>query len=131
MMDGNKYFLDTNIIVEFLRGNQLVINFLKQNTNYIVPAIVYGELIFGMENAKQFEKHTKQLQDFITNVQIIPIDSDTSKYYGKIKSQLRKSGKPIPDKDIWIASLSMQHNYTLITNDAHFTNVSLLKFKQI
>ncbi len=33
----------------------------------------------------------------------------TAKVYGKIKSQLKMKGKPIPENDIWIASLAQQH----------------------
>ena len=130
-MDGSNYFLDTNIIVEFLRGNPNAIAYLQKHTNFIVSAIVLGELSFGVENAKQFEKHIKQLDDFIVGIEIIKIDAETAITYGKIKSELRKKGKPIPENDIWIAALSLQHNLTLVTNDAHFKNVSLLKIKEI
>ena len=34
------------------------------------------------------------------------------KTYGEIKAKLKKTGRPIPDNDIWIAALSIQHNLT-------------------
>jgi len=130
-MDGNKYFVDTNIIVEFLRGNPNAITYLQKNRNYLVSTIVFGELTFGVENAAQYVKHTKQLKDFMVDVEIIKIDGETAKFYGKIKSELKKIGKPIPDNDIWIAALALQHNHTLVTIDAHFANVNLLQIKKI
>jgi tRNA(fMet)-specific endonuclease VapC len=33
---------------------------------------------------------------------------------------LKSAGKPIPENDIWIAALSMQHNIPLVTSDSHF-----------
>lgn len=130
-MDGNSCFLDTNIIVELLRGNSRVSSYLAENKNFVISAIVLGELEFGVQNAKQYVKHTKQLKDFMVGVQVISLDQQTAVLYGKIKTELRKLGKPIPDNDIWIAALTMQYNATLLTNDAHFKNIEALDFKQI
>ncbi len=131
MMDGSSYFLDTNIIVEFLRGNVAVANYLAENKSFVISAIVLGELEFGVQNAKQYVKHTKQLKDFMVDVQVVHLDEITAVFYGKIKTDLRKLGKPIPDNDIWIAALTMQYNAILLTNDAHFKNIEALDFKQI
>lgn len=130
-MGGNSYFLDTNIIVEHLRGNSSVSSYLVENNSFVISAIVLGELEFGIQNAKQYEKHTKQLKDFMDGVQVIHLDEKTAVFYGKIKTDLRKVGKPIPDNDIWMAALTMQYNAILLTNDAHFKNIEALNFKQI
>jgi len=130
-MDGNNCFLDTNIVVEFLRGNIQVINYLEENRNFVISAIVLGELEFGVQNAKQYVKHTKQLKDFMIGVQVINLDEKTAIFYGQIKTELRKIGKPIPDNDIWIAALTMQYNAILLTNDAHFKDIEALESKQI
>jgi tRNA(fMet)-specific endonuclease VapC len=130
-MDGNSCFLDTNIVVEFLRGNIQVINYLAENRNFVISTIVLGELEFGVQNSKQFVKHSRQLKDFMTCVEVIKLDKETAFSYGQIKTELRKLGKPIPENDIWIAALTMQYNTILLTNDAHFKNIEALKIKQI
>lgn len=130
-MVGNSCFLDTNIVVEFLRGNKLAINYLNENKNFVVSTIVLGELEFGVQNAKQHIKHSKQLKDFMVGVEVIKLDKETANYYGQIKTKLRKAGKPIPDNDIWIAALAIQHKAILVTNDAHFKNIAQLEYKQI
>ena len=126
-MAGNSYFIDTNIVVEFFRGNETVINHLNENKDFAIAAIVLGEQEFGIQNSKQHQKHSNQLKDFMTGVDVVKIDKETAVWYGKIKTELRKPGKPIPENDIWIAALSLQHNLTLVTNDAHFDSVNLLK----
>jgi tRNA(fMet)-specific endonuclease VapC len=40
--------------------------------------------------------------------------------------QLKQSGTPIPDNDLWIAALSLEHNVRLITRDRHFECVPQL-----
>ena len=99
-MAGNSYFIDTNIVVEFFRGNETVINHLNDNKDFAITAIVLGELEFGVQNSKQHRKHSEQLRDFMMGVDVINIDKETAVWYGKIKTELRKSGKPIPENDI-------------------------------
>ena len=38
-----------------------------------------------------------------------------------------KKSNPIPTNDVWIASIALQNNFTLITNDKHFKDVPNLK----
>ena len=131
MMDGNNYFLDSNIIIDLFRGNNKTATFITQNNAISIPVIVLGELLFGAENSVNPNKHFNQVNDFILNFKIFTIDEDTSKIYAKVKAKLKKAGKPIPDNDIWIAALALQHEFTLVTNDAHFKNINLLKIKHI
>ena len=51
------------------------------------------------------------------------LDISTARIYGRVKNALRQSGKPIPENDIWIAAVALQHDLTLITQDAHFEHV--------
>jgi tRNA(fMet)-specific endonuclease VapC len=130
-MVGNKYFLDSNVVIDLFRGNKKTLEFIQQDNFILVPVIVLGELLFGAENSLNPTKHYKQVNDFISDFEIINIDKETAKAYAEIKANLKKIGKPIPDNDIWIAALSIQHKLILVTNDGHFTNVDHLKIKQI
>jgi len=40
-----------------------------------------------------------------------------------LKSQLRTSGRPIPENDLWIAACAVQHDLVLVTRDAHFAEL--------
>jgi len=50
-------------------------------------------------------------------------DIETATHYARIKNDLRLKGKPIPENDIWIAALALQHGLILATRDAHFGEV--------
>jgi tRNA(fMet)-specific endonuclease VapC len=39
---------------------------------------------------------------------------------------MKRIGKPIPDNDLWIAALCVQHNLTLISRDPHFDRIPQL-----
>jgi len=40
---------------------------------------------------------------------------------------LHKKGHPIPENDIWIAALAMEHGPTLVSRDEHFKQIDELK----
>jgi tRNA(fMet)-specific endonuclease VapC len=54
---------------------------------------------------------------------ILMPDRATADVYGEICFALRRKGKPIPENDIWIAALTLQHGRPLLTRDAHFREV--------
>lgn len=130
-MSGKRYFLDTNIIIDLFRGDKAVYDFFQKHSNLAIPVIVIGELMYGAENSSHAKKHIQQVSDFISQVETIEINEETAVFYGKIKSQLKIDGKPIPENDIWIAAISAQHKVDLVTNDKHFKNVKSLKVKEI
>lgn len=38
-------------------------------------------------------------------------------------------GNPIPDNDIWIAAIAMEHDLTVLTGDKHFKAIDGLKLE--
>jgi tRNA(fMet)-specific endonuclease VapC len=44
--------------------------------------------------------------------------------YARIRLQLKKRGKPIPENDIWIAATCIVNTIPLYTLDKHFKEVS-------
>jgi len=57
---------------------------------------------------------------------ILPCDAETAFWYGIVKDGLRRTGQPIPENDIWIAAIALQHGLTLATRDKHFQTVENL-----
>jgi len=47
--------------------------------------------------------------------------------YGEIKSKLHRAGRPLPENDIWIAAIALQHDLTLATRDGHFAAIEGLR----
>ena len=123
-MSGN--LLDTNIIIDWFRGDEKTISFLN-NFDFEIPVIVIGELFYVAENSSKKEKHFEQIKSFIKEVSIINSTNETAEIYASIKSQLKQEGKPIPENDIWIAAIAIENNKSLVTNDQHFTLIKGLK----
>jgi predicted nucleic acid-binding protein len=50
-------------------------------------------------------------------------DKSTTFVYAELYRQLRSQGTPIPTNDLWIASLTVQHDWILCSQDAHFKSL--------
>ncbi len=119
-MDGEGV-LDTNAVIQILNGrldpSQLGFD------EILVPMIVVGELFFGVHKSARIEQNRRRLLNFLDLISIVAVDVEVAETYGRIKTQLRRIGKPIPENDMWIAATAMRHRLPLIANDNHFRNV--------
>jgi len=68
-----------------------------------------------------------RIDEFAANSIVLALDSETARQYGDVKNKLRLKGQPLPENDIWIAALALQHNLTLATRDRHFQEMEGLK----
>ena len=129
-MNGN-YLLDTNIVIALFSGEENVIKEINNAKQIFLPFIVIGELFYGALNSTNIESNINNLNEFCRNLEVVTCDFDTCLLYGKIKKQLKDNGTPIPENDIWIASIASQHKLPLVTRDIHFkyiTNIDLFKW---
>ena len=75
----------------------------------------------------------EELEFFLDSprVAVHAIDVETADFYATILDNLRAAGTPIPTNDIWIAAVSFQHGYQLLTKDQHFQLVPGLVHFQV
>ena len=128
-MTGNKFLLDTNIVIEVFDGNTVIADKINQLSEFYISAVVLGELYIGINRVTNKAKHLKKLNEFLKLCVVINIDSATATYYGKIIADLYKKGKPLPVNDVWIAASVIQHKFTLVTRDNHFNEIAGLNIK--
>lgn len=65
------------------------------------------------------------LQKFLdsSNVSTITISDKTTRLFAAIFQRLKLAGTPINTNDMWIAALTVEHDYLLVTLDADFRRV--------
>ncbi len=117
---SGKYLLDTNIVIALFANDVNVVEHLHNSENIFVPSIVLGELFYGALKSTNVKYNIERIKNFADNTSILSCDSETARFYGTIKNQLKSIGKPIPENDIWIASIAKQYELTLITRADHF-----------
>jgi tRNA(fMet)-specific endonuclease VapC len=122
----NGKLLDTNAASAIIDKDEAMQKWLRQDHEAFVPAIVIGELYFGVYKSSRVEANLARVEDFIMGNSILHCDVETGKVYGQIKQQLKVKGRPIPENDIWIAAIAIQYGLALITRDAHFNVIDNL-----
>ena len=120
--------LDTNRLTDLFQGDSLLADFLGTCDEVWIPLIVLAEIKAGFYGGSQQHRNYLLLQALLTKptVGILLPDRETAEQYARLFAQLKRAGTPIPDNDLWIASLALQHQLTLITRDRHFERIPQL-----
>jgi tRNA(fMet)-specific endonuclease VapC len=58
--------------------------------------------------------------------QVLLPGRQTAEHYARLFVQLKRAGTPIPDNDLWIAALALEHDLTVVTRDQHFQHIPQL-----
>jgi tRNA(fMet)-specific endonuclease VapC len=123
---SGRFLLDTNIVIAIFAKDSGVMDHLAQATEIFVPSIVLGELFYGAHKSSQSHTNIARIEEFAGDTIVLACDAVTGREYGRIKNDLRVRGRPIPENDIWIAAIAMQHGLTVVSRDGHFDEVSSL-----
>ena len=117
--------LDTNAYSALAKGNSRVRAVVEEADEVILPAVVFGELMFGFLNGSRFSENEKSLLRFLEEdgVSLQTVTRDIAERYGYVKAALKKNGTPIPENDIWIAATALETGTRLVTADSDFANV--------
>lgn len=121
------YLLDSNVVSEIANHNQTVIAKLNQAQAVFLPSIVLGELYFGVYKIAQTRRgrDLRAEYDALANrVGVLPCDRATADFYARVRGELELKGQRIPENDMWIAALALQHGLALATRDGHFKRVN-------
>ncbi len=115
--------IDTGVFIRWERDGGTV-NFGKWS-GYGEPAIsvvTQSELMVGVHRAntpQRKEKRLRFVQTVITNVSILPIDSQIADVHSQIVATLSESGLKIGPHDNWIAATAVTCDYDLLTTNAN------------
>jgi tRNA(fMet)-specific endonuclease VapC len=126
---SGKCLLDTNVVIALFAGESAIVDYLKGAEEVFVPSVVIGELYYGARKSSRVADNVARIDDFAASNVVLSCDTATAYRYGEVKNSLREKGRPIPENDIWIAAIALQHDLILLTSDAHFSEVENLRLE--
>ena len=125
------FLLDTNIVIAALKRERATLARVEDaEGSLFVPVIALGELYFGARKSARVEENFRRIEGFAARANILPCDGETARLYGEVKDGLGRKGRPIPENDIWIAAVALQHDLTLVSRDSHFEHVEGLELQR-
>ena len=126
-----RYMLDTcTIAYAKNREPACVLERLLQHdpSEICISSITMAELEFGVYRSSKPEKNRMALMMFLSNIAVLPFDSDAAFEYGDIRQKLKTAGIIIGANDMLIAAHARSRNLTLVThNTREFKPVERLK----
>lgn len=128
-----KYLLDTNICIYIIKKKpaEVLEKFRKIAEGEIcISAITVSELSYGVYNSLKIEQNLSALFGFLAPLCVLDFNTDDAIEYGKLRSELKKSGRIIGAMDMLIASQARSKDLILVTNNSsEFEKVNNLKIE--
>jgi tRNA(fMet)-specific endonuclease VapC len=129
-----RYLIDTDWVIHYLNGRDDIVRRLDelQPAGLGLSVISLAELYEGIYSSTDPQGNEQDLNDFLRGVQVIGIDEDACKIFGRERGRLRKAGQLIGDFDLLIASTGLHYEVTVLTNNRqHFERVEGLQIESI
>ena len=120
--------LDTNRLTDLFQGDAELADRLGECDEVWIPLIALAEMKAGFLGGSQQYRNESLLRTFLNKptVGILLPARETAEHYARLFVQLKRAGTPIPDNDLWIAALALEHDLQLLTRDRHFERVPQL-----
>lgn len=114
-----KYMLDTNIVIYTMKRRPEGVRerFKRHQGQICISSITLGELVFGAEYSSQVERNLRDIEGFISLVNVLDFDEKAACHFGRIRAELYKKGKPIGPYDMMIAGHARSNGLILVTNN--------------
>lgn len=121
-----RYLLDTNAAIAALE-ERITLPQGSSDVEVFLSYVALGELYFGAFKSSRVEANLERIRRLAATCPAVPINDETARVYGRLKGELRRKGRPIPDNDLWIAASAVQHDLVLLARDAHFDEIEALR----
>ncbi len=117
--------LDTNRITDLFRGDLELAEQLGTCEEVWIPLFALGEIRAGFHGGTRQRQNETLLNKLLAKptVRVLLPSRETAEHYARIFVQLKRAGTPVPDNDLWIAALVLEHDLVLITRDRHFERI--------
>lgn len=126
--------LDTNVLISLFKGDGKVSDVISAYDKILIPSIVLGEFKAGVVlDARNGDAQRAVLDSLLDSpsVEVVPVSEQTTDSYALLFKALKERGTPIPQNDLWIATLAMERAVPLFSLDRHFEIVPLLRLVRL
>jgi len=116
--------LDTNAVSALFAGDPALGEGLAGDDRHHLPVIVIGEYRYGLVRSRERGPLGRLFDLLIRESIVLPLVGETTEHYARVREELRRAGRPIPENDVWIAALSRQYELPIVSRDNHFDGIA-------
>jgi predicted nucleic acid-binding protein len=115
--------LDTNAVSGLLEGHAALEALLAREVRHELPVIVIGEYRHGLARSRLRRRLLPLFEELIRESTILPVTTATATAYATVRESLRAQRTPIPENDVWISALAIEHGLDIVSRDTDFDQV--------
>ena len=117
--------LDTDVCIEILRGNRLVIERRRAVPDDVATSwITAGELAYGAARSTRPQENRVVVDEFLSTLPIYGLDRAATRWFGELKAQLERGARTVADADLFIAAIALAQGAELVTgNRRHYGRI--------
>jgi len=114
-----KYMLDTNIAIFVIKRRPIEVlsTFNAHAEQMGISSITLAELLHGVEKSTFPLQNRKNVEDFVSRLEVLAYDDNAAVHYGDIRANLERKGTPIGVNDLHIAGHARSRGLILVTNN--------------
>ena len=119
-MNGKGFLLDTNAIIQLLKGNAELLSIIS-GADFISTSIISEMEYFSFSGLS--EEDVLLYQTFRSRIHVYGVSSDDPTFTSLVVSARKKFGMKLPDSII--AATARANDLTVLTVDEHFKRLAL------
>ena len=126
MQNQNKHLFDSNVIIDYLRGDERAVNLIEKTEMPIISVVTVGEIYQGVLNTKELQRTKEVIKSF----KVVYITKSISKGAVKLVENYHLTSG-LYFLDAIIVATAIENNFTLLTSNLkHFQMIEGLKVEK-
>jgi tRNA(fMet)-specific endonuclease VapC len=113
------FLIDTDIASFIFKGSDYADPYLPllDGQELALSFMTVAELFQWAILRKWGDRRLAQLEQYLSNYIIIPVDQPLCRQWAQIRCDRQKSGQPISPQDAWIAATAIRYDLPLVTHN--------------
>ncbi|MDE2695991.1 MAG: type II toxin-antitoxin system VapC family toxin [Chloroflexota bacterium] len=129
-----RYLVDTDWVIDYMHGVRRVADRIAALTpdGIGMSVVTLGELVDGVYGDADPQMSQRELDAFLQGVDLLDVDEEIARIFGRERRRLRVAGNLIGDMDLLIGATALRHGLTVLTNNRrHFERIEGLAIESV
>jgi len=116
-----KYLLDTNVLSDFARGDQVLMARLRQEvpSQLSVSVITEMEVEYGLSRNPGLSPRVREaMRTLLNTITVLSFEREDARVAAQLRASLNSKGTPIGAYDLLLAACALRRGLKIVTHNA-------------